>query len=619
MQIHNTSKKLLTVIGFCAIVVILLGINFTSSNFLNFVRLDLTSDKIFTLSNGSKKVLTNLEEPITLKLFFSKQLAKDNPYFLSFASRVEEFLKLYKHHANGKINLQIIDPVPFTEYEDQAVHYGLQGVPVNNEGSELYFGLVMVNSVAGKEVIPFLQPNREGYLEYDITQAIFKLSNRDSNKIAVISSLPIQGDPGFQFAPQAARPWVIWQQIQQQFDAKLLTAGSDQPITKIPSDTKVLLLITSGEELPSKTAEAIDQFTIEGGKVLLLLDPISEIEQPKANNTDAVADSATTISINKLLTAWGVDYDSSKVIASRKLAKQVRYNQEGKETTTLYPLWIDLDQSAFAKEDILTANLNKLTFAAAGSITPSLNNTSQFSPLVKLTSDVMLVDTEQVAKYRSNPQQLLRDYQPQDQAVTLAARITGQIRSAFNDKIAKNANIVVVANADFMHDHFWVTAQNFLGNQIIMPNSGNGDFILNALDNLTGSEALISVRNKNSYTRGFDKIKEIELQSQNRFQQAEVALLKRIEDTKSKLANRDQNKLSAEYKQEEAAFRQDLIETRKQLREVRRSLREDIQVLENKIKFFTVLFIPLLIILSFLVSWLLGVKFFNVFKFTKRD
>jgi ABC-type uncharacterized transport system involved in gliding motility auxiliary subunit len=177
----------------------------------------------------------------------------------------------------------------------------------------------------------------------------------------------------------------------------------------------------------------------------------------------------------------------------------------------------------------------------------------------------------------------------------------------------------VVANADFMHDHFWVTAQNFLGNQIIMPNSGNGDFILNALDNLTGSEALISVRNKNSYTRGFDKIKEIELQSQNRFQQAEVALLKRIEDTKSKLANRDQNKLSAEYKQEEAAFRQDLIETRKQLREVRRSLREDIQVLENKIKFFTVLFIPLLIILSFLVSWLLGVKFFNVFKFTKRD
>ena len=617
MQISNNNQKLLTFVGLLIICISLIAVNFASNKFFGFVRLDLTQNRIFTLSEGSRKILSNIDEPIVLKLFFSKQLAKDNPYFLSFASRVEEFLKLYQRYSNGKVNLQIIDPAPFTEYEDQAVHYGLQGVPLNNEGSDLYFGLVAVNSTTGKEIIPFLQPNREGYLEYDVTQLISKLTISSLNKVAVITSLPINGEVGFQFMPNKSKPWVIWEQIKQQFDAKIL---NEDQIEQIPEDTKVLLLINPSEEISLKTAIAVDQFVLKGGRLLLLLDSLSEVKQNTiATNEETKLNPEENIPISKLLQAWGVDYDPTKIVASRSLAKQVRYSHEGKDTTGIYPLWIDANVSSFAKDDVITANLSKLTFATTGSISPNVQSNSKFFPLVTLHSDAMLINRDDVAKYKSNPRSLLAEYKPQEKPVNLAARITGEIKSAFSEQTSKQANIVIIANADFLHDHFWATTQNFLGSQVVIPNSGNGTFILNALDNLTGSDSLISIRNKDAYTRGFDKIREIELQSQNKFQKTEGALLKRIEETKQKLSTMDQGKLSSEHKREEETFRKDLIETRKQLREVRRSLREDIQVLENKIKFFTIVFIPLLIVLSFITYLLIGARFSKVFRCKRHD
>lgn len=611
MRINNKNNQILTVLVLSIVFLLLVAVNVINNKLSIFSRFDLTHNKMFTLSDGSKKILSNIDEPITLKLFFSRQLAKENPYFLSFAVRIEEFLKEYQKHSNKKLKLQIIDPAPFTEQEDEAVHYGLQGVPVNQDGAELYFGLVATNSTTGKEIIPFFQPNRESYLEYDVTRLIAKLSNATSSKIAVISSLPIQGEQGFQFIPGKAKPWVIWQQITQQFDAQLL----EENVSSIPDDVKVLLLINTGEQLASTTANAIDQFVLRGGHVLLFLSPVSEIktyshDNNEANNLEKTKD---LVSINKLLTAWGINYDSNKIVASRELAKQVRYHHEGKEVTGLYPLWIDVNASSFAKNDVLTANLTRLTFASAGAITANESGNNTFLPLVVIPNGAMLVNKPDLAKYKTNPISLLREYQPEKTPVTLAARVTGKVKSAFSDKFVENTNIVVIANADFLHDHFWATTQNFLGNQIVIPTSGNGNLLLNALDNLAGSDALISIRSKDSYTRGFDKIHELELKSQNKFQQAEEALLKRIEDTKQKLAAMEQQKLSIEHKKEEDLFRKDLVETRKQLREVRRSLREDIQLLENKIKFFTIIFMPLLIIISCIGYRLFGNKFVNLF------
>jgi ABC-type uncharacterized transport system involved in gliding motility auxiliary subunit len=607
MNITDRNKKLLTSLFIVLMFFGLISVNFLSNKLFGFVRLDLTHNKIFSLSTGSKKIIDSIDEPIVFKLFFSRKLAKENPYFFSFALRVEEFLKQYQKYSKNKIILQTIDPEPFTEYEDQAVHYGLQGVPINNEGSDLYFGLVASNSTTGKEVISFFQPNRESYLEYDISRLIAKLNNLASNKIAIISSLPIQGEQGFQFIPGKARPWLIWQQIKQQFEPEIL---DENQISDIPDGIKVLLLINTGEPLALNAAIAIDKFVLKGGHVLLLSSAISEVKNSLQNNAkESDINNDNKVSITKLLNAWGVKYDDTKVVASRELAKQVRYNYEGRDVTGLYPLWIDVNDSYLAKNDILTTNLSKLTFPSAGSISISEESTSKFSPLVTIQKDAMLVNKDDLAKYKANPVSLLREYKPQQQPVTIAARITGKVKSAFNnDLFADQANIVVIANTDFLHDHFWAATQNFLGNPIIIPNSGNANFILNALDNLSGSEALISIRTKDSYVRGFDKVNELELKSQNKFQQAEESLLKKLEETKNKLSSMEQQRLSIEHKKEEETFRKNLVETRKQLREVRRSLREDIQILENKIKFFSIIFMPLVIIMLSLAYWLFGYK-----------
>ena len=610
--INKHNKKLLTTVALILMFLLFIVVNFFSNKFFSYARIDLTSNKVFSLSQGSKNVIKNINEPINLKLFFSKQVAKDNPYFFSFALRVEEFLNQYQRYSRDKIVLQVIEPEPFTEQEDHAVHYGLQGVPINNEGTEIYFGLIATNSTTGKEVIPFFQPNRENYLEYDITRLISKLNNTVSNKIAVISSLPIQGEQGFQFMQNKSRPWVIWQQIAQQFDPQILEEGQ---ISIIPEEIKVLLLINTGEPLLLSIAKAIDQFVLRGGHILLLVDPISEIKSTQDKvNTD---NNEEKVPLNKLLTAWGVDYDSNKIVASKNNAKQVRYTYEGTETTGLYPLWIDVGADSLAQDDILTNNISKLTFATAGSINVNEQSTAKFTPLVAIKKDGMLINKSDLTKYKANPISLLREYQPQTKPIVLAARITGQVRSMFSDQVTEQSNIVVIANTDFLHDHFWANTQNFLGNQIVIPTSGNGSLILNALDNLSGTNDLIGIRGKDAYAKNFDKIRQLEIISQNRFQQAEESLLKQLEDTKRKLSAMEQQKLSVDHKREEEIFRKKLVETRKQLREVRRSLREDIQVLENKIKFYTIIFMPLLIIIGCLMYWLFGNKVVKLFRHNK--
>lgn len=616
ININRHNKKLLITLILAVIFSLFIAVNCITNKFFSFVRFDLTNNKIFSLSAGSRKIINNIKEPINLKLFFSKQFSKENPYFFSFALRVEEFLKQYQKYSQNKITLQIIDPEPFTEYEDQAVHYGLQGVPVNQEGTELYFGLVATNSTTGKEIISFFQPNRESYLEYDITRLIAKLNNSASNKIAVLTSLPLQGEQGFQFMANKSRPWLVWQQITQQFEPQVLEAGE---LTIIPEEIKVLLLINTGEPLLLSAAKAIDQFVLRGGHVLLLVDPASEVKRSVTDSDEnkSSAIKQETVPLGKLLTAWGIEYDENKIVASRNHAKQVRYNYEGKDNIGLYPLWIDVDDDALAKEDILINSINKLTFATAGAIKPIQNSTNKFSPLVVIKKDGMLINKDDLAKYKNNPNNLLKEYQPQQDPIVLAARVTGKVNSAFTTQTAEQANIVVIANADFLHDHFWANVQNFLGNQIIIPASGNCSLILNALDNLSGTNELISIRGKETYTKNFDKIRELELISQSKFQQAEEALLRQLEETKKKLSAMEQQRLSLEHKKEEELFRKKLIDTRKQLREVRRSLRNDIQTLENKIKFYTMFFIPLLIIMYGIVYWLFGNKIIKFFRYNK--
>jgi ABC-type uncharacterized transport system involved in gliding motility auxiliary subunit len=603
-------QKTLTIGTLLVAAVLFLAVNIMSNSMLHNLRLDFTENKLYTLSEGSKEILAAIKEPITLRLYFSKTLAKDHPYLTGYANRVKDLLLQYKSVAKGKIILSIIEPEPFTEEEDRAVNYGLQGVPVDEAGSELYFGLVATNATTGKEVIPFIQAEKEDQLEYDITKLIANLEAAKQKTIAVISSLPINGDNeemAFMRQGRMPKPWVIWDQMQEMFMLKMLPSN----FSVIPQDVKVLMLVDP-KNLSKDSLRAIDRFVMYGGRVLAFLDPYSEVANSAINVMQEEDDGKNSITtLRPLLTSWGVKIIEDKVVAIQDAGMRIRYQRDGREAITNYPLWMDLDKKYFSADDILTSQLEKLTLISPGVIEPIEGASSKFVPLVFSSDNAMLVDSKDVVDYRNNPDQILRKFVPDHKIYTMASRITGTIKSAFDSSLStSSANIVIMANADFLHDRFWVNIQSFMDNKIVIPTSGNGNFVLGALENLSGDDALISIRNRGSFARPFDKIRELQVKSQEKFYQKEQALLSSLEEAKKKLLEIEANKqqasqfvLSQAKQAEETKFREELIKTRKDLREVQLDLQKDIKSLEAKLKFYNIGLLPIVILFSGLFYW----------------
>ncbi len=561
-----------------------LVLNIASGVLLKAVRWDLTTSKLYTLSTGSKSILKQLPEPIILRLYFSKNLAKTNPYLISFAARVEDLLIQYARASNGKIVYEAIDPEPFSDAEDQALNYGLQGLPVDNAGNDLYLGLVGTNSLDQKLVIPFLQSGREVNLEYDITQLIYKLANPQPIVVGVISSIPLDG--------AMQRPWMVWQQMQQQFQLDDL----DPELQQIPANINTLMLVNPSV-FPASTLQAIDQFVLRGGKILAFVDPLIEVSGT-SQPSDSSVNEAQYTSFNSLLSAWGVSFDASKVVADRTYSKQVLMQDQGRDIAVGYPLWMDFTASALDRDDVLTTSLERITLATPGALSKIAGSGSIFSPLLTTSDQAMLMPSNQVQAAQQDIVTFLSEYEPTGKYV-LAARISGPVKSAFTDGHATDANIIIVADVDMLHDHFWVNTQNIAGQDLGMATSGNGNFVLSALDNLAGSNALISIRNRGSFVRPFERLQKLQIQSQQRYHATEQSLQDKLQHAKQKLAQFDDPKQNVEE------FKRDLLETRRELREVRRELNRDIDRVETWVKFFTIAFIPLLIILGGLFTWVL--------------
>ena len=594
---NPTKVKFLTGTILSIAAVLFLVLNISSGALFKSMRLDLTENRIYTLSSGSKQILSQLSEPIVLRLYFSKKLAKSNPYLISFASRVEDLLIQYQRASNKKVIIEVIDPEPFSSEEDDALNSGLQGVPVDNTGTEMYFGLVGSNSVDVKRAIPFLQPAREASLEYDLSQLIYNLSNPQRKVVGVISSLPIQG--------KNSRAWVIWQQLQQAFELKTIAPT----VSTIPSDVTTLMLVNPAT-FTNDALRAIDKFVMSGGHVLAFVDPFVEVmdaQTAKENNLHK----DTSADFNRLLRSWGVRVDEDKVVTDRSLAKLVSVPNNGRPVTIRYPLWLDFVGKSFDKNDILTSTMERISLATPGALIKLDGATTKFSPLISTSADAMLVETTKIPEYQRNLDSLYHSYQPNGPFV-VAARLSGPVKSPYTADESPNANIVIIADSDMLHDHFWINIQDVSGQTIGVPTSGNGNFLLGALDNLTGSDALISIRNRGAFTRPFDTIQALEVRSRDKYRESELVLQQKLELTKQKLVELETKKktkegdtllLGMQQKQEADAFRKELIDTRRELRDVRRNLNQDIQVVEIGVKFFSIGFIPMLIVLGGLGLW----------------
>lgn len=290
-----------SIVGVISAAILAVGVNVLAARLLPPWRLDLTEQRIHTMSDGTRQILAAIPDTITMRLFYSRRLGAEVPVFGAYADRVTAIMREYVAIAGGKLRLEILDPEPFSEIEDRALGYGLQGVPVDQSGEQVYFGLVAVNLLDDERTIGFLQPDRERFLEYDLTKLLWELSNPRRAVLGVMSSLPLNGDPRAMMMRfgSVGQPYAVMQQLRQVANVKDVTVDAQV----IDPDIQVLL-VAHVQGLTEATHYAIDQFVMRGGKLILLVDPHSEGQAARPNSAGQGA-TRTGSSLKRLLHAWG--------------------------------------------------------------------------------------------------------------------------------------------------------------------------------------------------------------------------------------------------------------------------------------------------------------------------
>jgi ABC-type uncharacterized transport system involved in gliding motility auxiliary subunit len=618
------NNKVLTGAGLITGVVLLLAVNMLSSVTFTSARLDLTERKAYTLSQGTKNILAKLDEPITLRLFLSEGIASRTASVASYANRVRDMLDELKRRSNGMVKVKIIDPEPFSEAEDRAVGFGLHGIPLDSEGANFYFGLVGSNSADDEVVVPYLSMEREEFLEYDLAKVMWQLSDIDTKVAGLITTLPINGiDPqqAMRMGGQAPPPWVVMEQVSQLFEIRPIAGNA----VSIPSDVDVLMVVHP-KGLSEATLYAIDQFVMGGGRALLFLDPFSEADRPDPRQQQGIPSRSS--SLGKLPKAWGFEVDGTKFVGDLQHAIKVRFEHKGQMIAMEYPAWVDLPQERMAAKDTVTAELGKLVFGTAGEVRSTGAENVVFTPLVTTSDQAMLMGIATMMNPARDPQALVRDYKPGGKELTIAARIGGKLKSAFPDGAPKSAladgedatkkpahisetttdaNLIVIADTDFMEDRFWVQTQNVLGTRLAVPNAGNGSFVVNALDSLTGSNDLISVRSRGRFSRPFTRVEDIRREAELKFREKEQQLTEELNQAEAKLTELSRGNpggnapgmvLGPEQQAEIERFRTQKLRIRGELREVLHQRRKNIEDLEFNLRMLNIGLMPLFIIIA---------------------
>jgi ABC-type uncharacterized transport system involved in gliding motility auxiliary subunit len=600
--------------GLVALAVLFLGVVMLSNVALRGMRLDLTQNKLYTLSPGTQQVLKDLKEPVNLYFYFSRDAAaKQSPLTMPYAARVREFLEEIAARAGGKIHLQVIDPQPFSDDEDRAAEFGLQPLRAGGFGDAVYFGLAGTNSTDGRSVIPNFQPDREEFLEYDVAKLIQELGTPKKPVIGLMSSIGLQG----QFNPatgQMGDPWPIYSQMQQLFTLRTLTMDLDH----IDKDVDVLMLVHP-KHLPPKTLYAIDQFVMRGGRMLLLVDPDAgaDISGQDPSNPLAAAMAPHTSDLQPLLATWGVDYDPSKVIGDLARGLEVRAGLAAAPVRHIGIL--GLRHADMDPKDVVTASLESINLATVGSLSARPGAKTTFEPLLFSSTSAAPIPAQRFNAL-VDPSTLRDGFKSTGTRYTIAARITGPVDSAFPmgppadlkpvsgppiPHLAKSttpANIVVIADTDFLMDYLWVQLREIFGQRVAQAFANNGDFIANILDNLSGSGALISVRGRASFSRPFERIEALKRQADDRLRAKALELQSELQQTEAKLTEL-QNKrndqaslvLSPEQEAELKRFLAEKTRVRRELRETQRGLDVDINRLNSWLKFINIAVAPLLV------------------------
>ncbi len=616
MKQKKLETLLYSAVGIAAMALILVAVNYIASTFR--ARKDLTADKLYTLSDGTKKIVGKLDTKVKIRLYYSQ---RDNamPVFLkTYAQRVEDLLVELKQQSKF-IEIEKLDPQPDSDAEDSANLDGVEGQPTQT-GEKIYLG-ISINCLDQKVALPFLSPEREKLLEYDLSRAIARVANPTKPVVGVMSALPIFGTPmnpmmmrmGQQGGQQPA--WYLISELKNDFDVKQL----EMNVTEIPADVKVLLVVHP-RDITDATQFAIDQFVLRGGKLIAFLDPVSYVDQQRQGGNPMMGGGPpTSSSLDKLLAAWGIGFDKTKCVADLKYVTRMGRGQRVEQQ----PAVLSLSAEAIDRNDIATSQVDSLMMGFSGAFTGSPVEGLKKTDLIKSTTQSQLVEGFLA---QMSGETILKDFKPSSTEYALAIKLSGKFKTAFPNgkpeaappapgeekkeapkgdalKETKEDNhVILVADADMLNDNFCVQVQDFFGQRVVIPRNGNVNLAQNFVEQMSGDTALMNTRSRAIVQRQFTRVRDMQLRAEDAYRAKIKGLEDSLQETQRKLNELQRNKekgqrfvMSPEQQKELENFRKQEAKVKVELKLLRRDLRQEVESMENRLKWANIAGMPFLV------------------------
>ena len=650
------NRTVRAIVGAILVLVITLSAITICQNIGKGLKVDVTDQRLYTLSAGTKAILAKLNQPITARLYYAKTAALKGPDQIRFFNNYYEFVKAlleeYVAASNGMVKLEVIDPRPFSDEEAEAIRYGLKKFPITKE-ENFFFGLVVRTQFGVEKVIEFFSPDRQNFVEYDISYLIDTAITRQKKKIGILSSLPVMGEDISGYMAQMLRmqgqqprgPWTIVEQLRKQYE-----------VVSVPTDTNDIndidiLLVIHPKNLSEETLFAIDQFVLKGGRMIVCVDPHCLVDRPRFQPPMGQPPQSQSSDLNRLLRTWGLEMPENTFAGDMTLALSAQFGED--------PVvgFLGLrPPGCFNKDNVITAELNQVTMLFAGVLreVAEPNDPNQAESAIQRTAlitttargNAFSIDSPYELMFM-DPKNLARKFHPGVKPVAMGYLLTGRFKSSFPNGISveveveeqdsgesdsekkvkeddkpktrtehitgltqatEDCAVVVFADVDFLSDN--VAYRNvFFGKMIVGDNSA---LLLNTIDDLSGSSDLISIRSRGNFRRPFHVVNRIEREAEEQTAAEMEALELAISGYNSELQKivasakeGEEEVVGSAIIQQRRALERKIYEAERQKRKIRMKRRERIDALGRRLQRANTLAAPAVILL---VAVVLGLR-----------
>lgn len=600
-----TRSRLQALLGVGLGAVLFVAVVLLAERFLGGYRLDLTADDLYSISEETQAVLDDIDEPITLTLYFSYDEAQGVPYVREYARRVEELLESYAARSDGRIEVRRVDPQPLTEAGERAEELGLEPVPAG-QGKEIYLGLAGTNQVDDLEVIEFFEPEREAFLEYDLTNLVHRLDRGEPPKVGLITRLPMMG--GVSASSGQERPnWAVIDRIEEVAEVEEIRA----PVEHVDPDEYDLLMVAHPLRLNTPTYYAIDQYLMHGGRVLMFADPVAAAVSGMREGDDGPEKRISSSDVGPLLDGWGIDLDLDRALADPRSGMVVSGDQGDRD---IHPGLMRIDDDGVTGGDPINALIEQVTVGSAGALSVAEDG-PDMEPLLRTAGSASLVPVEQFVGF-DRPWEILRGYQPDGTSHVVGARFGGTISSAFGADApseleagaerhrgeTEEGQLVLFADTDLLTDSLWTRPARG-GDGARESLADNGQMVANAVENLVGGQSLAALRGQGTSARPFTRVEDLERAATRRHQEEQNELREALDEVEEEIeelrAGGDGDAvLTPDQREALDDARERRRELRRDLRRLQQRLDAEVEALGTRLKLLNIVAVPLVIALA---------------------